>query len=101
MGKKKGKIGKKSILTSLLKVTGDLSEDRLNTLLFGYDFNNQESDEEDSSGISCDTGRNIVKKMRRIEPQTKLFSDMLVERAASPMVSPRLGLRSVLDHLRE
>jgi len=91
MGKKKGKKEKVSVVGKLLKVTGDLSDDRLNTILFGYDYNNMRPPSEHNVS-NHETGTNIVKRRRFIAPQTKHFSDMLEERAASPVVSPRYGL---------
>jgi hypothetical protein len=92
MGKKKGKKPKPSLLTSLLKVTGDLSEDRVKTLLYGYDFLTHSAGD-DCGSVSHNEDDNIVKKRRHIAPQTKHFSEKIEERAASPVVSPRYGLR--------
>ena len=92
---KKGKKGGKgkAIVPNLLKVTGDLPEDRVNILLFGFpnDYNNPEVEENNCP--STNYSNSIVHKKRQMAPQTKIFSNMIEERAASPLVSPRYGLR--------
>jgi hypothetical protein len=94
---KKGKRGGKvSHVNNLKKVTGDLSEERVNILLFGFpnDYNSPAIKEdistpEDEGGSHGD----VVQKKRHMALQTKHFSHMLEERAASPVVSPRYCLR--------
>jgi hypothetical protein len=97
-GKGKGKVT--AIVNNLKKVTGDLPQDRVNILLFGFpnDYNTPVLDEdscprEDTGDSSSSTNINIVQKKRHMAPQTKHFSHLLEERAASPVVSPRYGLR--------
>ena len=91
-GKKKKKIAG-SCLKDLKKIAGDLTPNKVDILLFGFpdDYNQTHSD---SDRVAApEKNEFIVKKKRIMAPQTKHFSNMIEERAASPMVSPRFGLR--------